>query len=680
MANAVHHLYEFGPFVLDPAERLLARAGHPVPITPKAFDMLVLLVERRGHLVEKKEMIRAIWPDSFVEEGNLCVTVSLLRKLLGDDHEHKYIETVSKCGYRFVAEVSEPPEARNESIPPLRNASPVFFGQAQTGVGHADSEPGEAESEVSSTTLESSRALPAALLGHGVIEHGYSRSAWKAGSVTLATILLLSILGAVIFWSTRQAEVHATKAIPVRSLAVLPFQTLGEKSSDEYLGLGISDAIITKLGSTQKIIMRSTRAVQKYINTSQDPQSVGRELGVDAVLDGRIQRENDRVRLTVQLIRVGDGAHLWADTFDENFTNIFAVEDKVSAQVAQSIRLGLTGEEQKRLAKRSTESSEAYQAYLKGRYFWNERTEDSLGKGLAYFRQAVDLDPTYSEAYSGIADSYAMLGLYTVLPPNLAFPKAKAAAMKALEMDNGLAEAHATLGFVHFYYDWDGPAAEREFSSALKNNPTYAMARSWHAFNLAVMGQFPEAVAEAMRAEEEDPLSPIISTNASWVLCLAGQYERAVETSKKAIELDPRFLHAHFRLGNVYEQQHQYELAISEYGKAVPNAGSGDTYYQAALGHAYAMAGKVTEARKVLDHLENLSTRHYVAPYAMGLIYAGLGDKDRAFEWLEKAAADHSTSMAYLKVDPALRNLRSDPRFASLLQHPNFEHTIAQAE
>lgn len=253
MTNAVHHFYEFGPFVMDPAEHLLSRAGHAVPITPKAFDMLVLLVERRGHLVEKKEMIQAIWPDSFVEEGNLCVTVSLIRKVLGDDHEHKYIETVSKCGYRFVAEVSEASEARLEPVQIPQTVAPVLPARH-------DSKP--------------IRAVSAALL-----EHESKGSAWKAESVTLATILLLSILGAVTFWwSTREAEVHATKALPIKSLAVLPFQTLGEKANDEYLGLGIADAIITKLGSTRKIVMRSTRAVQRYINTSQDPQSVGREL------------------------------------------------------------------------------------------------------------------------------------------------------------------------------------------------------------------------------------------------------------------------------------------------------------------------------------------------------------------------------------------------------------------
>jgi DNA-binding winged helix-turn-helix (wHTH) protein/TolB-like protein len=659
MANAlVRHLYSFGPFVLDPSERLLARAGQPVPITPKAFDMLVLLVERRGHLIEKKEIIRAIWPDSFVEEGNLCVTVSLLRKTLGSDNEYKYIETVPKRGYRFVAEVSEVSTVSEPAPPPPQTGSPE---EPRLRVRH--------DSWLT-------RSASAILRGHGWIE-----SAWRVGPATVVTVLLLSILSVVIFsLSTREAEVHATKALPIKSLAVLPFQTLGQKANDEYLGLGIADAIITKLGTTRKIVMRSTRAVQKYTNTSQDPQSVGRELGVDAVLDGRIQRENDRIRLTVQLIRVADGVHLWADTFDENFTNIFTIEDKVSAQVAQSISLELTGEEQKTLAKRPTNSSEAYRAYLKGRYFWNERTEDSLTKGLAYFRQAVDLDSSYSEAYSGIADSYAMLGLYTVVPPSEAFPRAKAAAMKALEMDESLADAHATLGFVHFYYDWDGPAAEKEFNRALNDNRAHAMARSWHAFNLAVMGQFPEAIAEAMRAEEADPLSPIISTNASWVLCLAGQYERAVENSKKAMELDPNFLHAHFRLGNAYEQEGQYELAIVEYQKAVPDPASGDTYYQASLGHAYAMAGKIAEARKVLAHLQNLSAKRYVAPYAIGLIYAGLGDRDQAFEWLNKACADHSTSMAYLKVDPALRGLRSDPRFARLLRHPNFQHPLMQAE
>ncbi len=656
MANGpVRHSYSFGPFVLDPSERLLARAGQPVPITPKAFDMLVLLVERRGHLLQKKEIIQAIWPDSFVEEGNLCVTVSLLRKTLGGNHEHKYIETVSKRGYRFVAEV-------NEVIEPAPRLP-------QTG---PPGEPTSRERHDSWLT----RWASAILRGHR-----WTESAGKVGPGTVGTILLLSILGVVIFsLSTREAKVHATKALPIKSLAVLPFQTLGQKADDEYLGLGIADAIITKLGTTRKIVMRSTRAVQRYVNTSQDPQSMGRELGVDAVLDGRIQRENDRLRLTVQLIRVADGVHLWADTFDENFTNIFTVEDKVSAQVAQSISLGLTGEEQKTLAKRSTQSSEAYRAYLKGRYFWNERNEDSLKKGLAYFRQAVDLDSSYSEAYSGIADSYAMLGLYTVVPPSEAFPRAKAAAMKALEMDDSLADAHATLGFVHFYYDWDGPAAEREFHRALADDRPHAMARSWHAFNLAAMGQFSEAVAEAMRAQEAEPLSPIISTNASWVLCLAGQYKQAVENSKKAIEIDPNFLHAHFRLGNAYEQQGQYELAIAEYQKAVPNSASGDTYYQASLGHAYAMAGKIAEARKVLVHLQNLSAKRYVAPYAIGLIYAGLGDKDQAFEWLNKACADHSTSMAYLKVDHALRSLRSDPRFARLLGNPNFEHAVTQAE
>jgi tetratricopeptide (TPR) repeat protein len=433
----------------------------------------------------------------------------------------------------------------------------------------------------------------------------------------------------------------------------------------------MADALITKLGATGQIVTRPTRAIQKYQNTSQDPRTVGREQSVDAVLDGRIQRAGDRVRVTAQLIRVADGMQLWADTFDEEFTNMFAVEDAVSAQVASSIRLELTGAQKERLARRPTTSSEAYQSYLRGRYFWNERTGEGLRKGLDYFRHAIDLDPTYAEAYAGMADSYAMLGLYTVLPPNETFPKAKAAAIEALQLDSALAEAHATLGFVHFYYDWDGSSAEKEFATALQENPNYAMAHSWRGFNLAVMGRLPEAITEARLAQAADPLSAIIGTNAAWVYFLARQSDRAVEIVQKVIEIDPNFPRAHFRLGNIYENEGQYHRAIAEYEKAV-QLSDGDTYYQASLGHAYAMSGMVAEAEKCLQHLEQLSAKRYVPPYAIALIYVGMGQKDHGLQWLERASADRSTSMAYLRVEPTLDSLRSEARFESLVHQTNF--------
>jgi TolB-like protein/DNA-binding winged helix-turn-helix (wHTH) protein/tetratricopeptide (TPR) repeat protein len=636
MSDLEYH-YAFGPFLLKPAEHELLCDGHAIPLTPKTFDFLVVLVQNRGRLMEKEELIRAVWHDTFVEEGNLCVTVSILRKAFGN--QHRYIQTVSKHGYRFVPEVSALPA----EIHAVQSPDPV-----DTKIQNVAPEP----------------QIPAVVF-----------SALKFRLVSLAALSVVAALGGILLTSELRpralAALYAPNGTEIKSLAVLPFETLGGKSGDEYLGLGMADALITKLGGTGKIATRPTRAIQKYQNMSQDPRAAGREQRVDVVLDGSIQRAGDRVRVTARLIRVADGMQLWADTFDAEFTNLFAVEDTVSARVASSIRLELTGKQKERLSRRPTSSSGAYESYLRGRYFWNERTHDGLRKGLDYFRRAVDLDPTYAEAYAGIADSYAMLGLYTVLPPNEAFPKAKAAAIKALEINNTVAEAHATLGFVHFYYDWDGAAAEKEFAAALQQNPNYAMAHSWRGFNLAVMGRSSEAMSEATLAQEADPLSAIVGTNAAWVYFLSRQSDRAVGILHKVIEADPNFPRAHFRLGNIYEHAGQYDLAIDEYAKAV-QLSDGDTYYQASLGHAYAMSGMVVEARKSLRHLEELSAKRYVSPYAIALIYEAMGKKDYCLDWLEKASADRSTSMAYLRVDPTLDRLRSEPRFAMLVKQTNF--------
>jgi tetratricopeptide (TPR) repeat protein len=433
----------------------------------------------------------------------------------------------------------------------------------------------------------------------------------------------------------------------------------------------MADALITRLGNTGKIIVRPTNAIQKYVGRDLTPQAAGQEQGVDAVLDGRIQREADRVRLTVQLIRVHDGVQLWGETFDKEFTDIFALEDALSERVAQSIRLKLTGEETRRFTKRSTERPDAYEAYVKGRYFWNKRTDKGMKKGLEYFRQAITLDPTFAEAYVGVADSYATLGLYAVLPPKEAFPAAKEAAKRALEMDDGLAEAHATLGFINFYYDWNGVDAGNEFRRALGDNPNYAMAHSWYGESLAAMSRFPEAVAEAERALEDDPLSLIIGSNAGWTLSLAGNADQAIEILKKAIEIDPTFPRTHYRLGRAYEQKKSYELAISELEQAV-NLSGGDSCYQGSLGHAYAISGKTDQARKVLQELEGRGAQQYVPAYAIALVYAGLGENDQAITWLQKAYEDRSTSMVFLKLDPELGSLHSDPRFEQLSRRINF--------
>ena len=461
------------------------------------------------------------------------------------------------------------------------------------------------------------------------------------------------------------------KSAAVKSLAVLPFQVIGQSIKDEYVGIAMADALITKLGAMGKFITRPTSAVQKYVTAPTDSRTAGLEQAVDAVLEGRMQREGDNVRLTVQLTRVHDGQQLWADSFDEKFTDVFALEDGFSDRVARSIRLRLTGEETGQVSKISTRNNDAYQSYIRGRYFWNKRTEKALIKGLEYFREAVRLDPTFAEAHAGVADSYALLGLYGLLPPKEAFPPAEDAAKKALNIDSDLAEAHATLGFVYFYYDWNGLAAEKEFRLALASNPNYAMAHSWNGQNLAGMQRFSEAVTETKLAQQQDPLSLIVSSNAGQVLSLAGKQTWAIETFRKALEIDPNFPRLHLRLGNAYEEEGMVEKAISEYEQAV-RLSDGDSTYEGSLGHAYAVAGKVEKARTILALLKKRARQQYVPAYSIALVYEGLQDKENAFRWLEKAYTDRSASMALLKVDPALNSLRLDSRFAELAGRVNF--------
>jgi DNA-binding winged helix-turn-helix (wHTH) protein/TolB-like protein len=641
MATPVNVLFEFGPYQLDPPERQLLCEGQPVSLTPKAFDLLLALVDRSGHLVEKEELLKIVWPGSFVEEGNLAVTVSLLRKALNDDRgQHRYIETVSKKGYRFVAEVKRLDDSalviasnKISEEPQVRTALQLPYAP------HPRLEPSKKK-----------------LLGFLIL------AALGIGVITLVEISIAHL---------KAAPSRAQETPVIGSLAVLPFQTLGTDTSDEYLGLGMADAVITKLANTGKITVRPTSAIQQYAGTHLSPQAIGREQGVDAVLDGRIQRGADRVRVTVQLIRVRDGVQLWADTFDRQFTDVLALEDALAEMAAQSIRLTLTGEESRRFTKRSTDNPDAYEAYMKGRYFWNKRTDSGLKKGLDYFRQAIKLDPAFAEAYAGVADSYATLGLYAVLPPKQAFPAAKDASMRALEMDDSLAAAHATLGFINFYYDWNASASDSEFRRALAEDPHYAMAHSWYAESLAAQGQYSEAVSEAQRALRDDPLSLIVSSNAGWTFALVGQYDQSVETLKKAIEIDPNFPRTHFRLGEVYEERGQYGMAIPQFEQAV-HLSEGDPYYEGSLGHAYGASGDSAQARSVLESLRARAGTEYVPPYAIGTVYAGLGDKDQAFRYLKQAVEDRSTSMVFLRSDPALASLRSDPRFAQLSHLVNF--------
>jgi TolB-like protein/DNA-binding winged helix-turn-helix (wHTH) protein/Tfp pilus assembly protein PilF len=632
-----------------------------VPLTPKAFDVLLVLVQRSGHLVEKRELIDVVWHDSFVEEANVCVTVSMLRKALGTGDHSGYIETVPKRGYRFLASVTLTVQEEG-TLGPIPVASSTILAHL----------PPVSSDSIADAHEPPRPALPVAeprfqdvgsLIGGSWFASKSSMSSLR-WLVTMSLLVGVGILLLIRLQEGKRFSASATESNPIRSLAVLPFTTV-EGGEDAYLGIGMSDALTSKLSNLEPLQVRPNSAMAKYASTPRDPYRAGKEQGVEAVVDGRIQRVGDRVRLTVRLIRVSDQAQIWNQTFDEKYTGIFEVQESISEQVAQSIRVELTPEERKQLAQHSTQSNSAYEAYMKGRFFMDKRTREGLMKSLNYYQEAVRADPGYAQAYAGMADSYALLGLYTELPPKEAFPEAKKAALKALEIDRSVGDAYTTLGFVSLYYEWDGPAADREFARALARNPRDAIAHSWRGENLAAMGRFAEAIREAGLAMHADPLSPAVSTNAGFVLYLAGANDEAIKAYKSAIEIDPSFARAYYRLAYAYLRSGSTDLAMEEFHRAVLLS-EDNPYYEAGAGQAYAELGKLPEARQVLHHLLQSSTHLYVPPYAVAQVYAGLGDRNQAFEWLNRAYEDKSTSIAYLKVDPSLSSLRSDPRFAVL--------------
>jgi TolB-like protein/Flp pilus assembly protein TadD len=581
--------YEFGPFRLLPTERRVLRGTEVVQLTPKVFDTLLALVKNSGRLVAKDELMKMIWQDSFVEEGNLTQNIFILRKTLGESpHDHQYIVTIPGQGYRFVAEVQEIPRARVER-----------------------------------------RSLPT----ESALEDGPTRSDERG----------------------------------VTSLAVLPFKPLNSESDNEYLGPGIADTLITRLSNIRRLKVRSTNSVLKYIDTQSDPLAAGRELGVDAVLDGKIQRAGERVRVTMQLIRVRDALTLWAEKFDEKFTDIFDVQDSISEQVMRALALQLTTAEQKLLTKRYTESAEAFQLYIKGRHFWNKRTVEGLKRGMVYAQQAIDIDPTYTMAYVGMADSYNLLAGYAGLAPKETFPKAKAAALRAQEIDDTLAEAETSLGFVNYRYEWNWAEAEERFRRAITLKPDYPTGHHWYGEFLATQGRFRESIDELERAQQLDPLSLPINTDLGQSFFFAGQYDRAIEQSLKALEMDQRFIRAQIILGAAYEQKGMYTEAIAALEGARAVAGT-NPLATGGLGHAYAVAGKREKALEALEELKKLSAERYVSAYNIAIIYTGLGDTERALAWLDKAFDNRDVWLVWLGVNPRFARLRRDARFTELLK------------
>jgi tetratricopeptide (TPR) repeat protein len=433
----------------------------------------------------------------------------------------------------------------------------------------------------------------------------------------------------------------------------------------------MADTLIARLSNIRGINVRPISAVRKYASIEQDALAAGREQKVDAVLDGQIQKSGDKIRVTVRLVRVEDGAPIWASQLDDKMTDIFAVQDSISERVAGVLALKLTGEEKGQLAKHDTENTEAYQLYLIGRYHLNRLTDDGFLKSLEYFQQAIEKDSNFAVAYTGMAESYNALGDFNVLRPKEVYPKARTAALKALELDDMLAQAHTALAVVKFGYDWDWSGAEREFKRAIELNPSDSEAREQYGFSLAFMGQFDEAIAEMRRAQELDPISLVKITGVGQVLLLARRYDESIEQCRRALEMDPNLGFAHWLLGVAYMYKGTYEPAIQELQKSIPLSGDSPDE-PASLGLAYALSGKSGEARKIMEELKQRSRRKYLSSIIIATLHAALGEKDQAFALLDKAYDERDTLLILLKVEPMFDPLRSDPRFTNLLRRVGF--------
>jgi serine/threonine-protein kinase len=454
----------------------------------------------------------------------------------------------------------------------------------------------------------------------------------------------------------------------VKTIAVLPFKMLKADTADEYLSIGLADTLITQIGRIPEILARPPRAVQKYAKSqTQDPLAAGRELRVEAILDGTVQRDGDKLRVTARLLRVGDGAVLWSGRFDETFTGVFAVQDSISQAVAKALIRNLSGADRELLTKRHTDNTEAFRAYLKGRYFWNKRSGPDLERAINYFRQAIDLDPTYALAYSGLADCYAVLCFYTNHPSDETFPKARALAEKALEIDNSLAEPHATLGQALQSYYWDWAGAEKEYKRALELNPNYATAHQWYGWYLLWAGRHEASVQEMKRALELDPISADIHVDVATALLATHQPDEAMKYLQEALEMDPNFIEAHWNLGLAYQQKRQFDQSITELERARElSHDRADVLSE--LGNAYVLAGNPAKAMDIAAKLEVMVKQSKASPYYLAMVLAALGEKDKALAALEAAASQGRFSvLIWLKANPIFDSLHNEPRFQKIL-------------
>jgi TolB-like protein/DNA-binding winged helix-turn-helix (wHTH) protein len=620
-------LYEFDDFRIDPIRRSVHRLDDLIHLPPKVFATLLTLVQHHGTVIEKSVLIDAVWPDTIVEENNLTQNISAIRRALGGDSERqRYVVTIPGHGYSFVADVREIP----------RNGLRVEIDDEEAAVEQLN-DPRLYEAPVRRSISARYKLLRA-----------------------LAAILGVVAIAAVWVISRDQPKSGVTAN---RSIAVLPFQPVDGEPSDRYIGTGMADALMTKLSNIGQINVRSTSSMLRRSGQTQDAPAEGRELGVDFVIDGHFQRQDDRLRMTVQLIRTSDGATLWAKPFDERFTDVFALQDSISEQAASALKLTLSGAEHRQIKRRYTEHTGAYLAYMQAAYLMREPGSDKLKKSIDYYQQAVDLDPKYALAYAGLADSYMRLharGILIGKTPSIDL--ARTSLSRSLELDNTVAYAHSMRGFIAFRYEWDFPKAEREYHQARTLDPNYV--NSWFGFYLMTVNRFGEAEAEFTRYREARPLD---SDDLSLYYFFLHQYDLAERELKSSLAIDPVKVNRAY-LGMVYEQKGLMKEALGEFDKGRKQSADSVTS-RGHVAHAFAMSGKASEARKILaDMLKMSSSDYFSANYMVAVVSTGLGENDTAISYLEKAYDEHSLGPAWFKFDPRLDSLRENPRFQAFMR------------
>jgi TolB-like protein/DNA-binding winged helix-turn-helix (wHTH) protein/Flp pilus assembly protein TadD len=643
LADEAMGAVEFGRFQLLPRRRELRADGVAVELGSRAFDVLMVLTEARGALVTKDEILSRVWPDTVVEENNLVVQISTLRKALGEDRD--LIRTVSGRGYRFVAEIrtSAADAAQSAVSSNLPTLVSNLIGRETELEKVSDLQAGVVDLiHVSTAPRRPPRPLVWSFFGLGLL------------------LVVVALFSWILYFRDQASP-------EIRSIAVLPFESLSGDASQDYFSDGMTDELITDLGQISSLRVISRTSVMTYKHVHKLLPEIARELEVGAVVEGTVLRSGERVRITAQLIEVPVERHIWAQSFEGDLRDTLALQNRVARAIAEQI--GGTVKQQERAALKNPKAvnPEAYEAYLKGRYFWNKRTGDGLKKAINYFDRAIEEDPNYAKAYTGLADSYALSGdwEYGILSPEDAFPKAKAAATKALALDDNLAEAHTSLAFILDLYEWDWESAEKEYKRAIALYPGYATAHHWYAWHLIVTGRSSDGIAQLRTAESLDPLSLIISADLADALCIAHLYDESVQQSRRTLEMDPNFAIAHYELGQTYTQKHKYNEAIVEFKRAIQLSGDNEIF-TANLAYAYAASGRREEALKMVKELEDRQSQHSSTDANIALIYLGLGDRDQAMIWLDKAYQARFNPSILLR--PAWDPLRSDARFQDLLR------------